>query len=244
MRMKLPAVGNVAAFICAMLIVCFQVGFLPFFGPALADVGSVWRLIYYGFWALAAPLSILVFLSNPGIRLRVLPIVAVCALTLGLLALHPVGPVAKNLIVALVVLLTAGTLAMSAGPTAVLGFLALSTALAAGICLLDILFVDGFTTTTGRAAGLGINPNVAAASLLISGSASFWAVPDRYRGAFLILILAAIFATLSKSTLLLTVGVMVVFVASLIVFGRRSVERAGMFGSGMCLSLLVGAVAR
>lgn len=237
------SLGNIAAFICAMLIVFFQVGFLPLFEPAFADMGSVWRLIYYGFWALASALSILIFLSDPGIRRRVLPIVVVCALALGLLALHPVGLIAKNLIVALVVLFTASTLALSAGPTAVLRFLALATALAAGICLLDVLFVDGFTTTTGRAAGLGINPNVAAASLLISGSASFWAVPDRYRGAFHILILAAIFATLSKSTLLLTVGVMVVFVASVIVFSKGPRARTQITGSGIRLPLLVGTTA-
>jgi hypothetical protein len=68
--------------------------------------------------------------------------------------------------------------------------------------LLDILFSHGFTNIAGRAAGMSINANVAAAGLLLGAASSHWAVPQRLRSSFLLIVGAAIFVTLSKSTLL------------------------------------------
>ena len=73
------------------------------------------------------------------------------------------------------------------------------------ICLLDILFAHGFTNTVGRAAGLSVNANIAAAGLLLGAASSYWTVPQRLRSSFVLIVGAAVFVTLSRSTWLAAV---------------------------------------
>jgi hypothetical protein len=115
---------------------------------------------------------------------------------------HPIDGIAKNFLVATIFVACATVLAMASAPFALLRLSASATVLSAVICLLDILFTRGFTNSVGRAAGLSINANLAAAGLLLGAGSSFWAVPHRWRSPFLLIVGAAIFATLSRSTLL------------------------------------------
>jgi hypothetical protein len=208
----------IAAALAATAIVAFQSGFLAFFQPLFADDPPLWRTIYYGYWGLTLAVALIVFCTDPVVRRQSVPVVVICPLIAALAFLHPLDWVSKNLIVAMlllpcVIILTAGS--------ATLHLMRLSasvTALNAAICLLDILFPDGFTNTVGRAAGLALNPNDAATGLLLGTAATWWAVPRRWQGSFLVLGGAGIFVTLSRSTLL--AGVLIAIVVATMSLGR------------------------
>ena len=185
----------------AIAIVAFQSGFLPFFQPLFADDRLSWPFVYYGYWILTVIVAALTILINPTVRRESIPVILVCGLTAALTS-HRLDPIAKNLIVAMMLMVCVTVLMLGSMPLLLLRFSASVTALVAVICLLDILFADGFTNTSGRAAGLEINPNDAAANLLIGTAAAYRAVPRRLLVPFLILVLAAIFVTLSRPMLL------------------------------------------
>jgi hypothetical protein len=189
-----------------LLIVAYQLQLLPFFSRLFVDDRTVWPVIYYGCWMLIVGTTLLLCLQR-SILLRASPVLAVCALSAALTFIHPIDAVAKNFLVGAVFVACGTVLAIASAPLALLRFSGMATILSAVICLLDIFYRHGFTNTPGRAAGLGINANVAAAGLFLGAASSFWAVPHRLRTSFLLISGAAILVTLSRSTL---VGAIVV----------------------------------
>jgi hypothetical protein len=191
-----------AATLSAMAIVAFQSEFLPFFQPLFAGDRVFWPTIYYGYWFLTVCVTIAVLVADPALRRQSFPILIVCLLTAALTLLHPFDWVAKNLVVAMMLLICITVLIAGSTPSLLLKLSATVTALTAVICCLDIVFVDGLTNTPGRAAGLAINPNDAATGLLLGAAATYRAVPKRLQILFLLLVGGGIFFTLSRSTLL------------------------------------------
>jgi hypothetical protein len=145
-------------------------------------------------------------------------------LAAGLTLTHPLDIISKNFLVATIFVACASVLAVASAPFALLRFSASVTVLSGVICLLDILFTHGFTNSVGRAAGLSINANVAAAGLFLGAASSYWAVPFRLRSPFLLIVGAAIFVTLSKSTLLAAIVICAGVGADLIWTRIRSPE--------------------
>jgi O-Antigen ligase len=186
----------------SLFVAAFQLQLLPFFSRLFVDDRLLWPIIYYGFWSLVIGLTLAILVTQRPIFSQSLPILLVCALAAGLTLIHPIDAISKNFIVAMIFVACATILSISSAPYAVLRLSASVTALSAVICLLDILFRNGFTNSIGRAAGLSINANVAAAGLLLGAASSYWAVPHRLRGPFVLIVGAAIFVTLSRSTLL------------------------------------------
>lgn len=201
-------VKNTAAAFSLVLIAAFQLQLLPFFSSWFVTNKTVWPIVYYSFWALIVAVTGASLLL-PGVLRRSLPVIVLGAVLMALALLHPVDVIAKNSFVSMVFLICVTVLAIASGPVLILRFAAAATAVCACICLIDILFARGLTDTAGRAAGLSINPNIAALGLLLGASVSYWVVPFRFAGYFIVLILAAVFTTLSKSALL----------AYLIIFG-------------------------
>lgn len=195
-----------AALFAATLIVAFQSQILPFFEPLLISGGNIWRITYYGFWGFAALCAMLLVIQFAWIRTAIAPTVLVCLYAFALVALHPLDPVAKNFVVAIFLVLCLTVLIALLPWQTVARFSATVTALMATVALVDILFREGFTTTGGRAAGLSLNPNVAAAGLLLGAVATYKALPKRWQFPFLSLVAAALLGTLSRSTMM--VGVM------------------------------------
>jgi hypothetical protein len=189
------------ALVC-LFVVAFQLQLLPFFSRLFVNERMVWPIIYYGSWALVIITTVLLLILQPSILKRALPVLAICAVSAALTFIHPIDLVAKNFLVGMAFVACGTVLAIASAPLALLRFSAAATVLSAVICLLDIFFSHGFTNTVGRAAGLSINANVAAAGLFLGAAGSFWAVPPRLRTAFLLVIGAAILVTLSRSTLL------------------------------------------
>jgi O-Antigen ligase len=189
-----------AATIGSLFVVAFQLQLLPFFSPLLVNDRLIWPAVYYGCGALAVGFTLVILVSQRSILRRSLPVLAVCAFAAGLTLIYPLDTISKNLIVAMIFVACATVLAIASAPFALLRFSASVTVLSAVVCLLDILFSHGFTNSVGRAAGLSINANVAAAGLLLGAAASYWTVARPLRSPFLLIVGAAILVTLSKST--------------------------------------------
>jgi hypothetical protein len=199
-----------------LFIVAYQLQLLPFFQRLFVHEKTFWPVIYYGCWTLAVGTTLLVLLLQRSILMRVLPVLAVCAASALLTFVHPLEMVAKNFLVGIVFVACGTVLAVASSPLVLLRFSAAVTVLSAVVCLLDIFFSQGFTNVIGRAAGLSVNANVAAAGLFLGGASSFWAVPSRLRTSFLLIVGAAILVTLSRSTLLAALLVSAAVAADLI----------------------------
>ncbi|WP_029583537.1 O-antigen ligase family protein [Bradyrhizobium sp. URHD0069] len=194
-----------AATLGSFFVIAFQLQLLPFFSPLFVDDRLFWPTIYYGTWSLVIGLTLVILATQRPVLHRSLPVLVVCAFAAGLTLSHPIDSISKNFLVATIFVACAAVLAIASAPLALLRFSASATVLTAVICLLDILFVHGFTNTAGRAAGLSINANVAAAGLFLGAAGSFWTVPHRLRSPFLLIVGTAIFVTLSRSTLIAAV---------------------------------------
>ena len=196
------ALQSTAATLGSLLVVAFQLQLLPYFSPLFVHNRPFWPIIYYGFWFVAIGVTLIILASQRSILRRSFPVLAVSAFAAGLTLTHPIDAISKNLVFAMIFVPCATVLGIASAPFALLRFSASVTVLSAVICLLDILFSHGFTDTLGRAAGFSVNANVAAGGMLLGAASSFWAIPHRMRGPFLLIVGAAIFVTLSKSTLL------------------------------------------
>lgn len=202
-----------AGALACLFVVAYQLQLLPFLQRLFVDERTFWPVLYYGCWTLVIVNTLLLLVLQRQLLTRTFPVLIVCALSAALATIHPLETVSKNFLLCMIFVASGTVLAIASAPLALLRFSAAATVLSAVLCLLDILFSHGFTNTVGRAAGLSINANVAAAALLLGASSSFWAVPSRLRMPFLLTVGAAILVTLSRSALLaalLISGVVVV----------------------------------
>lgn len=222
-----------------LFIVAFQLQLLPFFARLFVAERFVWPVIFYGCWTLVLVTTLSILILRRSILMRVLPVLVVCAASTALTFIHPIELVAKNFLVGTAFVACGTVLAVASAPVALLRFSASATVLSAVICLLDIFFSHGFTNTVGRAAGLSINANVAAAGLFLGAASSFWAVPPRLRTSFLLIIGSAILVTLSRSTLLAAIVVCSAVAADLIWARFRDTRprRPLQWASGSILTL-------
>lgn len=219
---------------------------VPYFAPLFVENRLLWPVIFYGTWALVIGVTLVLLVLRGPVRRQSLPVLAVCASAMLLTFIHPMDGIAKNFLAAVTFVACAGVLAGASAPFALLRFSATATVLSAAICLLDILFSHGFTNTVGRAAGLSINANVAAAGLLLGAAGSFWTVSQRWRGPFVLIVGTAIFVTLSRSTLLASILICSGMAADLLWSRIRSSgphARIRWLGSGALILVLAGWIA-
>jgi hypothetical protein len=195
-------IKNASTTLCAASIVAYQLGLLPLFSSLFIDNKNVWPAIYWGFLGLNVAFATVVWIQYRSIRLQTAPTLIVCVIAIAISLIHGLDSIEKNFIITIAFFTWTLILSLASDTKRLLGFSASVTFLTAVICLCDIIFDDGFTNTIGRAAGLGINPNISAATILLGACASFWVIPSRLKSYFLAIIVAAIFVTLSKSTLL------------------------------------------
>jgi glycosyltransferase involved in cell wall biosynthesis len=202
--------SRVAACIAALVIVLYLAWFIPFFQPFFAGHEAFARIVVYGLHGAVVFAALAVCVTRVALRRTVMPLVAAAALGLAVVVLHPVGPVARVYVIAVITAVATVVLVLASAPRALLGLTAAVTALNALLCFVDLSFVHAFTNSAGRAAGLAINPNTAAAAILLGAAASHRAVPKRFYASFLVLTAAGIVVTLSRSALLTAVAVVVI----------------------------------
>ncbi|MDB5576452.1 MAG: hypothetical protein JWR80_1628 [Bradyrhizobium sp.] len=242
LRILLPT----AAALGSLFVVAFQLQLVPFFAHLFVEDRLLWPIVFYGIWAFVIGVTLVLLFLQDSVRRQSLPVLAVCASAMLLTLIHPIDGVAKNFFVAVTFVACISVLATASTPFALLRFSATATLLSAVICLLDILFSHGFTNTVGRAAGLSINANVAAAGLLLGAASSFWTVPQRWRSPFLLIVGAAIFVTLSRSTLLAAILICAGIAADLLWNRMRSPQphsRIRWLASGATVLALAGWIA-
>lgn len=191
----MPLRRFVATVAAVALIAAYQLQLIPLFSQRYVGA-TTFAAAYYGFWTFICCAALLT-ISRATMRIF-LPAAALITLTL----LYPIGPIAKDFIVAMVFFASVAVLSSAAGSMRMLRLVALVTTINACICLVEVLFKLDLSDTPGRAAGLNGNPNLAAIGLLIGAAATYRAVPGRLLGYFLLVVLAGTFVTLSKSALI------------------------------------------
>lgn len=192
----------VATVLVAVTIVAFQTNLVPYFAQHLSTLPG-WYATYYGLGMLLLMAACAAFVLNEHARQVALPAVAICALSGSLVLLYPADVVSKNFLVAMTLCASLAILASFIDGTKVLHVAALAVAFNAVMCLMDIMVPSGFTNTAGRAAGLAQGPNMAASQLLLGAVVVWRAIPPRLLWSFLILVSAALVATLSRSALII-----------------------------------------
>jgi hypothetical protein len=202
--------ASAAGAIVAVTIVLYQAWLMPFFQPFFAGREAFARVVFYALYGSLLLTAAMLFGTRADIRRKVLPLAAVSAVIVAATALHPIGMVTRDYIIAIGMGGAAVVLMQGSAPAAVLRLSAAVTVLNAVLCFVDLLFADGFTTTFGRAAGLALNPNVAAAAVLLGAAASHRAVPKRFHLSFVVLTLGSIAVTLSRSTMLAAAAAIVI----------------------------------
>ncbi len=191
--------------VAAITLVVYQAWFMPYFQSFFAGREQFARLVFYSLYGSLGLTAVVLCLARSDIRRAVAPLAVVAALGVAATALHPVGLVTRAYIIAVAMGGATIVLLLGSSPIALLRLTAAVTALNSALCFVDLLFADGFTNTLGRAAGLAINPNGAAASILLGAVASHRAVPKRFRLSFLVLTAGGLATTLSRSTMLVAV---------------------------------------
>ena len=216
----------VSAGMLAVMVLAFMTGFLPFFSPLLENAGFVWRIVYFGFWmcALGAAGLHLVLMQDVGLRRRLVYLSLTTVVMLGLTFAHPVTRISKNFIAITIFIFAFTVLSAATRNRSALRLGAWVVVFNACVIFVDIIFPVGFSNTLGRAGGFLVNPNDAALSLMLGCAATCSAVPLRWRYTFFALVGSAIFFTISRSTLLLSLSIMVLSLSLHFAFDRASAK--------------------
>jgi hypothetical protein len=197
-----PILSRAAAAVAAVTIVTYQSWFMPFFQPFFVGRVGFARLVFYALYGSLVLTSAAVLVTRPRLWRPIMPLAIAASFSLAATFLHPIGLVTRAYIIAMMMGGTVIVLMLASAPMALLKLSAAVTALNAALCFVDLPFPIGFSTTLGRPAGLALNPNVAAAGILLGAAASYRAVPKHLRLSFLALATGALVVTLSRSTLL------------------------------------------
>jgi len=206
-------IAKLAAGLAAISIVAYQSWFMPYFQTFFAGREGLARLVFYTLYGSILLVSGTVLATRPELRRKLLPFAVAAALALLPVMLHPIGLVTRAYIIAVLLGGATVVLLLGSAPLALLRLSASVTALYAVICLSDLLCPEGYSLVSGRAAGLALNANLAGAALLLGAAATYRSIPDRLRPCFFVLIGAAVFATLSRSTLLTAIAALGIPVA-------------------------------
>jgi hypothetical protein len=195
---------TISAGLAGLYLALLQSGIVSYAGADMSDAGWLARaiLILYGVAAIVASVAVV----NNRVEWRpLIPIAIFVAIALAPLALSrgSIGPVTKSYLISLASTSIFFVIARTPDVRRVAQFSASIICAASICCLLDVCFYDGFSNTAGRAAFIYINPNVAALALLLGAVSSGWAVPLRWLPSFVVIVGAAVFATLSRSAMLM-----------------------------------------
>lgn len=200
-RTDAGATTALSAIAVVIAVTAFQTNLLPYFAESLVN-NALWPLAYYGYFIVVGTLAVFVMMTNASVRIASLPAVFLCAASLSTLTLHSIGWAEKNFIVAVGLCALITIVANKGGVLFVLRACAVGVLFNSALCFVDIMLQNGFTNTFGRAAGLAVGPNVAAAQILLGATVSWRAVPRKWQATFFAIVAGAIFVTLSRSMLL------------------------------------------
>lgn len=200
-----PWLRITANLVLALYLALFMSGASSYVGAGTSVEAAIFSVLFYAIYTTGAGLAFIAFIRG-FISYRTLvvsEIVGVVAVLPAFLGDTALDALTKNYVASLASLVIFPTVARLGDRRSILTFAATLTCVLSLICLLDACFLDGFTNTTGRAAGFLVNPNVAGLALLLFATGSLPGVPVRWRPAFLVLVAGAVMVTLSRSSLLI-----------------------------------------
>jgi hypothetical protein len=190
------------ALVCCVLFL-YQLNLAALIGehPRTSPAG----ISYYGFILAVGLAAVWSLLRIPGAWQRTWPALVMTAIFAAPIIFGPIRSVEKGY-VENVALFAAVVLMAQALPQKRIAYISAGiTAANAALCLVDIWRPDGLTYGDSvRGAALLGNPNLAAISLLLGALIALPALPKRAARPFLVLVAAGLFATLSRSTILVT----------------------------------------
>lgn len=222
---------NAAVLASTLYLALFLSGFLSFAGTWTHGKVAFLSVLIYIIYCLGLALMVSVLVWGTQRRQVLFKVLFFCILFVSpvLLGDRSLDSVERSYLVGICSIFVFTSVSVAGDGRVVGRFAASLVALGSLFCLLDACFLDGFTNTTGRAAALFVNPNVAALTLLIGATGSIWAVPPQWRLAFLIVVGGGVLSTMSRSAIL--VG-MLALLAALPLYMNRSRRVALLNGSG------------
>lgn len=216
--------GNASILVSALYLALFFSGFLSFVGTWANGKAPLLPVLIYLVYGAGCALAISAVALDVAPRRFLLRVLFYCILAASPLFLgeNRLDSVEKSYLVGICSIFVFTSVAV-AGNALVTGRFAASLVLLGSLfCLFDACFLDGLTNTTGRAAALFVNPNVAALTLLTGATGSIWAVPPRWRAAFLVVVAGGVFCTLSRSAMLLGALTLLASLPLLMVRSKRA----------------------
>lgn len=231
--------SSIAYFLYAFAALLILSGYLGFFSPLFDQESIIWMAAHHSVWAIYSLAAIFsAFIIRQSIALLMFYLLSF-VFAFFLYAFDG-GWVAKNLIQSAAIALIVLSLALASGVDRCLRLVATLTTTFSVVVVFDALFLDGLSTTIGRSAGFYMNPNTAAGVLIMGMFATLRVVRAPYRLSFIILVLTAVFFTLSRSSLLVACIGIALYVASYIRSeGFRSIRAS--FGGEVKLGLVLAA---
>ena len=126
----------------AITIVLYQAWLMPFFQPFFAGREALARVVFYALYGSLLLTAAILFGTRADIRRTVMPLAVVSAAIVAATALHPIGMVTRDYIIAIGMGGAAVVLMQGSAPAAVLRLSAAVTVLNAALCFVDLLFAD------------------------------------------------------------------------------------------------------
>lgn len=171
--------------------------------------GAIAAGTYYSFWALCALTTLAYVIWRPSAVVRLAPLyAALVAIILLTLSYPPIGVASRSMIVSCSMIIVMVTiLPLSDACASVMQVSAAFVALASISLVVEMFFPGTLSAISGRSASLYVNPNVAGSAVVLGGMATAPFIARNWRGAFAVLILSGVIATISRTSLIVLIGV-------------------------------------
>lgn len=233
--------SNLSLFLYSLIAVFLQLGIFTYFSPYVGTDTLLWSYVYKAFWLSCLGLALYFVALRPGTISAIWQVLLCICAGIFLISLSGFTDLSKNLTMTGVTLATLLVIISGAGVDRCLKFCSHLTVVSAIYILIEINFLDGFSNTAGRAAGLYENPNIAATALMLSALPASQAVAMRYQVSYWLLIGAAIATTLSRSTLISLAAISMVYGLSMLCLGRlpHAIEVAKASFKSVAITLLI-----
>lgn len=194
-------IPNLSLFLYSFCVLFLQMGLLTIFSPLIETDSAAWSYCYKGFWLISIATTVWALVSMRSLFAITWPILIFLGGCFLLFSTFHYSAFSKNLLISTIIISVFVVLVSAAGIERCLRFSAQLVTFSAFFILIDMQFMYGLSNSAGRAAGLFINPNIAAGALLVAAIASFSSVSEKFKISFLILVVAAIISTLSRTTI-------------------------------------------
>lgn len=198
LRQIINAVSNISPLIA---IIAVQTNFANFFLPSVSD-NIIWSCFYFLYFALSFCAILTHYFLGNQLTTHTFIVSAILLLIMIPIIYGEDGGATKSALLSLLLLfiiINSVAISQSNLPLFLSGFMLVFNCIG---CILDILYTSGFSNTLGRAAGLAINPNLAAEQILLATFGIYPLMPSNLKFLIRLVAPAGLFFTLSRASML------------------------------------------